>query len=180
MVGLFILLGVLVFYRRSTDRVAAAWSVADARPAGMMQPEASPQLEPGWRKLREWAPVLSVIVALLALGVAATILVTAELSRIEDRHDATIEDIRTRVQKLIEGVEDRVEAAETLLGREIGAARIDLVVVRDEFLKINTRLAVIETLLARSDAVRPAVEPPEPEEALDAPEEAAGDAGPSP
>jgi hypothetical protein len=139
MVGLFILLGVLVFYRRSTDRVAAAWSVADARPAGMMQPEASPQLEPGWRKLREWAPVLSVIVALLALGVAATILVTAELSRIEDRHDATI-----------------------------------------EVLKINTRLAVIETLLARSDAVRPAVEPPEPEEALDAPEEAAGDAGPSP
>ena len=95
----------------------------------------------------------------ILLGV---LVLTAELSRIEDRHDATIEDIRTRVQKLIEGVEDRVEAAETLLGREIGAARIDLVVVRDEFLKINTRLAVIETLLARSDAVRPAVEPPEP------------------
>jgi len=147
MVALFVLLGVLVFYRRSGDRAAATWSMVDARLAGMMHPAAPRQLEPGWQKLREWAPVVSVMVSLLALAVAGSILVAAQLSRIEDRHRAAIIEVSARVEGLVDGIKD-----------ETRFVRVELEGFARKMAEIDTRLAVIEVRLG----VPPAAEPPDP------------------
>lgn len=119
------------------------------------------------------APVVSVIVALLALGVAATILMAAQLTRIEDRNNARIENIRDRVQELIDDLSEDVQDAEMQIRRELGAVRIDLVGNGNELQSIDTRLAVLEALLksAPGDRVSPAVQRSEQPSADEAPVE---------
>ena len=89
-----------------------------------------------WRKLREWAPVLGVLLAILALFVALAILFGATLGRMEERLRTDAAADKAEVLAQIESVRADVESVRA----DVESVRADVESVRADVRTLGTDL----------------------------------------
>ena len=90
-----------------------------------------------WRRLREWAPVVGVLVAVLALFVALAILFGAALGRMETRLRADAATDKAEVLTQIESVRTDVRS----LGADVSA---DMRALREELAPVGDILKLLQ------------------------------------
>ncbi|MDE0228294.1 MAG: hypothetical protein OXJ62_05500 [Spirochaetaceae bacterium] len=105
------------------------------------------------RKLKEWAPVIGVLLAILALFVALAILFGAVLGRMETRLRVDLEQAETRLRT--EAATDKAEVLGQIESvrtdvRALGAdVRADLRDLREELAPVGDITAILELLKER-------------------------------
>jgi len=105
------------------------------------------------RKLKEWAPVIGVLLAILALFVALAILFGAVLGRMETRLRVDLEQAETR--RRTEAATDKAEVLGQIESvrtdvRALGAdVRADLRDLREELAPVGDITAILELLKER-------------------------------
>ena len=99
----------------------------------------------GTVKLREWAPVIGVVVAILALSVTVAILASAALGRMEERLHDNIATLRT------EAAADKAEVLAQIesVRADVRDVRADVRALRDELAPVSDISAILELLQAR-------------------------------
>lgn len=100
----------------------------------------------GLAKLREWAPVIGVVVAIVALCVTVAILASNALGRMETRLRADVVALRTEVADDFDTLRAKAATDKAEVLAQIESVRADVRAMRDELTPVGDISAILELL----------------------------------